>query len=161
VNVTATLIGQMITFAVLVWFIKGVLWQPMLRMLDERKKRIADGLAAAERGLKEQELGEKRAVQVIHEAREKANEVIALAQKRAAEIIEEAKEAGRAEGDRMITSAQAELEQEENRTREQLRREVISLALKGAEQILAREVDVTQHRAMLETLAGELQGQSA
>jgi len=161
VNVTATLIGQMITFAVLIWFIKGVLWQPMLRMLDERKKRIADGLAAAERGLKEQELGEKRAVQVIHEAREKANEVIALAQKRAAEIIEEAKEAGRAEGDRMITSAQAELEQEENRTREQLRREVISLALKGAEQILAREVDVTQHRAMLETLAGELQGQSA
>ena len=160
-NVTATLIGQMITFAVLIWFIKGVLWQPMLRMLDERKKRIADGLAAAERGLKEQELGEKRAVQVIHEAREKANEVIALAQKRAAEIIEEAKEAGRAEGDRMITSAQAELEQEENRTREQLRREVISLALKGAEQILAREVDVTQHRAMLETLAGELQGQSA
>ena len=151
----------MITFAVLIWFIKGVLWQPMLRMLDERKKRIADGLAAAERGLKEQELGEKRAVQVIHEAREKANEVIALAQKRAAEIIEEAKEAGRAEGDRMITSAQAELEQEENRTREQLRREVISLALKGAEQILAREVDVTQHRAMLETLAGELQGQSA
>jgi len=161
VNVTATLIGQMITFAVLIWFIKGVLWQPMLRMLDERKKRIADGLAAAERGLKEQELGEKRAVQVIHEAREKANEVIALAQKRAAEIIEEAKEAGRAEGDRMITSAQAELEQEENRTREQLRREVIALALKGAEQILAREVDVTQHRAMLETLAGELQGQSA
>jgi len=151
----------MITFAVLIWFIKGVLWQPMLRMLDERKKRIADGLAAAERGLKEQELGEKRAVQVIHEAREKANEVIALAQKRAAEIIEEAKEAGRAEGDRMITSAQAELEQEENRTREQLRREVIALALKGAEQILAREVDVTQHRAMLETLAGELQGQSA
>ena len=151
----------MITFAVLIWFIKGVLWQPMLRMLDERKKRIADGLAAAERGLKEQELGEKRAVQVIHEAREKANEVIALAQKRAAEIIEEAKEAGRAEGERMITSAQAELEQEENRTREQLRREVIALALKGAEQILAREVDVTQHRAMLETLVGELQGQSA
>ena len=160
-NVTATLIGQMITFAVLIWFIKGVLWQPMLRMLDERKKRIADGLAAAERGLKEQELGEKRAVQVIHEAREKANEVIALAQKRAAEIIEEAKEAGRAEGDRMITSAQAELEQEENRTREQLRREVISLALKGAEQILGREVDVAQHRAMLEALAAQMQGQSA
>jgi F-type H+-transporting ATPase subunit b len=161
VNVTATLIGQMLTFAVLIWFIKGVLWQPMLRMLEERKKRIADGLAAAERGLKEQELGEKRAVQVIHEAREKANEVIALAQKRAAGIIEEAKEAGRAEGDRMITSAQAEIDQEANRTREQLRQEVIALALKGAEQILGREVDVAQHRAMLEALAAQMQGQSA
>ena len=160
-NVTATLIGQMLTFAVLIWFIKGVLWQPMLRMLEERKKRIADGLAAAERGLKEQELGEKRAVQVIHEAREKANEVIALAQKRAAGIIEEAKEAGRAEGDRMITSAQAEIDQEANRTREQLRQEVIALALKGAEQILGREVDVAQHRAMLEALAAQMQGQSA
>jgi len=151
----------MLTFAVLIWFIKGVLWQPMLRMLEERKKRIADGLAAAERGLKEQELGEKRAVQVIHEAREKANEVIALAQKRAAGIIEEAKEAGRAEGDRMITSAQAEIDQEANRTREQLRQEVIALALKGAEQILGREVDVAQHRAMLEALAAQMQGQSA
>jgi len=161
VNVTATLIGQMLTFAVLIWFIKGVLWQPMLRMLEERKKRIADGLAAAERGLKEQELGEKRAVQVIHEAREKANEVIALAQKRAAGIIEEAKEVGRAEGDRMITSAQAEIDQEANRTREQLRQEVIALALKGAEQILGREVDVAQHRAMLEALAAQMQGQSA
>ena len=160
-NVTATLIGQMLTFAVLIWFIKGVLWQPMLRMLEERKKRIADGLAAAERGLKEQELGEKRAVQVIHEAREKANEVIALAQKRAAGIIEEAKEVGRAEGDRMITSAQAEIDQEANRTREQLRQEVIALALKGAEQILGREVDVAQHRAMLEALAAQMQGQSA
>ena len=160
-NITATLIGQMLTFAVLIWFVKGVLWQPMLRMLEERKKRIADGLAAAERGLKEQELGEKRAVQVIHEAREKANEVIALAQKRAAGIIEEAKEAGRAEGDRMITSAQAEIDQEANRTREQLRQEVIALALKGAEQILGREVDVAQHRAMLEALAAQMQGQSA
>jgi F-type H+-transporting ATPase subunit b len=156
VNITATLIGQMITFAVLIWFIKGVLWQPMLRMLDERKKRIADGLAAAERGLREKELGEKRAMEVLHEARDKANEVIGLAQKRASEIIEEAKETGRAEGGRMIAAARAEIGQELNRTRETLRQEVIALALKGAEQILLREVDAGQHRAMLEKLAAEL-----
>jgi F-type H+-transporting ATPase subunit b len=156
VNVTATLIGQMLTFAVLVWFIRGVLWDPMLRMLEERKKRIADGLAAADRGLKEKELGEKRAMEVIHEARDKAAEVIALAQKRAAEIIEEAKEAGRAEGERMVAGARAEIEQEANRARETLRQDVINLALKGAEQILAREVDATQHRAMLDKLAAEL-----
>lgn len=159
-NVTATLIGQMITFAVLVWFIKGVLWQPMLRMLEARQKRIADGLAAAERGLKEKELGEKRAMEILHEAREKATEVIALAQKRATEIIEEAKEAGRAEGGRMVAAAQAEIEQEVNRTRERLRQEVVTLALKGAEQILAREVDAAQHQAMLDRLITELQGQS-
>jgi F-type H+-transporting ATPase subunit b len=156
VNITATLIGQMLTFAVLIWFIKGVLWQPMLRMLEARKKRIADGLAAAERGLREKELGEKRATEVLHEAREKAKEVIALAQKRAAEIIEEAKEAGRGEGGRMVAAAQAEIEQELNRAREQLRQEVIALAVKGAEQILLREVDAGQHRAMLERLAAEL-----
>jgi F-type H+-transporting ATPase subunit b len=156
VNITATLIGQMITFAVLIWFIKGVLWQPMLRMLDERKKRIADGLAAAERGLREKELGEKRATEVLHEAKDKANEVIGLAQKRAADIVEEAKEAGRAEGGRMVAAARAEVEQELNRAREQLRQEVIVLALKGAEQILMREVDARQHGAMLEKLAAEL-----
>jgi F-type H+-transporting ATPase subunit b len=156
VNVTATLIGQMLTFAVLVWLIKGVLWQPMLRMLDERKKRIADGLAAADRGLRERELGEKRALEILHEAKEKANEIIGLAQKRALDIVEEAKEAGRAEGGRMITGARAEIEQEINRTREQLRREVIALALQGAEQVLGREVDAGKHRAILEQLAAEL-----
>jgi F-type H+-transporting ATPase subunit b len=161
VNFTATLFGQMITFAVLVLFVKAVLWQPMLRMLDERKKRIADGLAAAERGLREKELGEKRAMEILREAHEKANELIALAQKRTAEIIEEAKDAGRAEGDRMVAAARAEIEQEANRTRERLRQEVVTLALRGAEQILAREVDATQHRAMLDRLVADLQGQSA
>lgn len=160
-NFTATLLGQMITFAVLVLFVKGVLWQPMLRMLDERKKRIADGLAAAERGLREKELGEKRAMEILHEAHEKANELIALAQKRTAEIIEEAKDAGRAEGGRMIAAARAEIEQEANRTRERLRQEVVALALKGAEQVLGREVDADQHRAMLDRLVADLQGQSA
>ncbi len=160
-NFTATLLGQMITFAVLVLFVKAVLWQPMLRMLDERKKRIADGLAAAERGLREKELGEKRAMEILHEAHEKANELIALAQKRTAEIIEEAKDAGRAEGDRMVAAARAEIEQEANRTRERLRQEVVALALKGAEQVLGREIDAAQHRAMLDRLVEDLQGQSA
>ena len=160
-NFTATLLGQMITFAVLVLFIKAVLWQPMLRMLEERKRRIADGLAAAERGLRDKELGEKRAMEIIREAHEKANELIALAQKRTADIIEEAKAAGRAEGERMVAAARAEIEQEANRTREGLRQEVVALALRGAEQVLGREVDEAQHRAVLDKLVADLQGQSA
>ena len=160
-NFTATLLGQMITFAVLVLFIKAVLWQPMLRMLEERKRRIADGLAAAERGLRDKELGEKRAMEIIREAHEKANELIALAQKRTADIIEEAKDAGRAEGERMVAAARAEIEQEANRTREGLRQEVVALALRGAEQVRGREVDEAQHRAVLDKLVADLQGQSA
>ena len=160
-NFTATLLGQMITFAVLVLFIKAVLWQPMLRMLEERKRRIADGLAAAERGLRDKELGEKRAMEIIREAHEKANELIALAQQRTADIIEEAKDAGRAEGERMVAAARAEIEQEANRTREGLRQEVVALALRGAEQVLGREVDEAQHRAVLDKLVADLQGQSA
>jgi len=156
VNVTATLFGQMLTFAVLVWFIKGVLWEPMLRMMEERKKRIADGLAAAERGLHEKELAEKHAHDVILEAKGKATEIIAQAQKRAAEIVEESKVDARGEGDRLLAAARAEITQELNRTKESLRKEVVALALSGAEQVLMREVDSAAHNEVLEKLAGQL-----
>ncbi|MDZ7752250.1 MAG: F0F1 ATP synthase subunit B [Gammaproteobacteria bacterium] len=155
-NVTATLFGQMLTFAVLVWFIKGVLWEPMLKALEDRKKRIADGLAAAERGLHEKELSEKRAKDLLHEAKDQANEIINNAQKRAGEIVEEAKDQARAEGDKLKSAAKIEIEQEGNRVREDLRKQVAVLAVAGAEQILKQEVDAAKHNAMLEKLAAEL-----
>lgn len=155
-NVTATLFGEMLTFAVLVWFIKGVLWEPMLRMMDERKKRIADGLAAAERGHHDKELAQKKASEVLAKAKTNANEIINQAQKRAGEIVEESKADARKEGERLLTAARAEIEQEKNAAREQLRKEVVALAIQGAEQVLRHEVDAAEHNKVLEKLAADL-----
>lgn len=155
-NVTATLIGQMLTFAVLVWFVNRFLWGPLTQMMEDRKKRIADGLAAAERGKHEQELAEKRAAEVIHEAKEQAAGIIAQAQKRSTEIVEEAKDNARAESERIITAAHAEIDQEVNRAKEQLREQVAGLAVAGASRVLKREVDTSAHQQMLEDLVAEI-----
>lgn len=155
-NVTATLFGQMLTFAVLVWFVMKYLWNPILNMLEERKKKIADGLAAAERGLHEKELADKRAKEVLLEAKEQSKDVIAQAQRRADEIVEEAKDEARAEGQRLIHAAQAEIDQQANQARERLRKEVVVLALSGAEQVLMREVDSKAHADVLDKLAAKL-----
>lgn len=155
-NITATLIGQILTFAVLVWFVKAVLWGPMIRMLEDRKKRIADGLAAAERGKHEQELAEERATEVIHEAKQQASDIIAQAQRRSNEIVEEAKEAAREEGERIKAAAHAEAEQEINRAKEDLRKQVGAIALAGAEKILKREVDAKAHNEVLDDLASQI-----
>ena len=155
-NFTATIIGQILVFAVLVWFIKAFLWQPMLNMLDERKKRIADGLAAAERGQKEQELAESRAVELLKEAKAQAQEVINRAEKRGSEIVDEAKGDAKIEGERLLTAAKAEIDKEINRAREQLRSQVATLVVAGAAQILGKEVDAKAHTKMLNKLATQL-----
>ena len=155
-NVTATLFGQMITFGILVWFIKAVLWEPMLKMLDERKKRIADGLAAAERGHKEQQSGAERAKEIIQDAKTQAAEIIGNAQARAGEIVEEAKTDARKEGDRLLVSARAQMDQEVNQAKEGLRKQVVTLALEGAEKVLMHEVNAAEHNKALEKLAAKL-----
>lgn len=155
-NFTATIIGQILVFAVLVWFIKAFLWQPMLSMLDERKKRIADGLAAAERGQKEHELAEKRATELLKEAKAQAQEVINRAEKRGSEIVDEAKSDAKVEGERLLTAAKAEIDKEMNRAREELRSQVAALVVSGAERILSKEVDAKAHSKMLNKLATQL-----
>jgi len=156
VNITATLIGQMLTFAVLIWFIKAVLWEPMLNMLEDRKQRIADGLAAAERGQHEQELAEERAKDALREAKQQAAEVLVKAERRAGEIVDEAKETAREEGDRIKVAAQAEIDQEVNRARETLRKEVSKVALQGAEKILGKEIDAAAHSKVLDDLVAQI-----
>jgi F-type H+-transporting ATPase subunit b len=156
VNVTATLIGQVLVFALLIWFIKTVLWGPMVRMMEARKKRIADGLAAAERGQKEQEEAERRVKQQLDEAKQRASEIIGQAQRRANEIVEEAKTDAREEGERIKSAAQSDIDQEINRAREGLRKQVASIAIAGAEQILKREIDGKAHSAVLNDLAAQL-----
>ena len=154
-NVTATLFGQMLTFAVLVWFVMRFLWEPVTKMLEDRKKRIADGLAAAESGLQKKELAERHAKETLLEAKEQAKDIIAQAQKRADEIIEESKGTAREEGDRLIVAAKAEIDQQMVQAREQLRSQVVSLAVAGAGQVLMREVDAKAHEEVLEKLSAQ------
>lgn len=155
-NINLTLIAQSIAFAVFVWFCMKFIWPPIMNALEQRKKNIAEGLAAAERGKKEHELSEKRAAEVIREAKGKAADIIAGAEKRGAEIVEEAKNDAKVEGQRIITAAHGEIEQEINRARETLRGELAALATAGAEQILGREVDHSAHGKMLDELAAQL-----
>lgn len=155
-NITATLLGQIIAFVLLIWFVNRFLWGPLTAMMAERQKRIADGLAAGDRGRHDLELAEKRARELLHKAKNDCAEVLAQAERRAVEIIEEAKGAARGEGDRIITGAKAEIEQEANRAREKLRAEVVSLAVAGAEKVLVREIDAKTHGDLLNQLVKQI-----
>jgi len=155
-NITATLIGQTITFLLFVWFCMKFVWPPIMNALAERKQVIAEGLAAGERGKHELALASKRAADSLREAKGQAAEVIAQAEKRGVQIVEEAKGAAKAEGDRMILAAHAEIDQEATRARETLREQVAALAVAGAEKILRREIDVKAHAELLEAIKKEL-----
>ncbi len=155
-NITATLIGQMLVFAILIWFIRAVLWDPMLKMLDDRKRRIAEGLAAAERGRHEQELAEERASETLRGAKQQAAEIITQAQRRAGEILDEAKTVAREEGERIKAMAQAEIEQGVNQVREQLRKEVTGIAIDAAQKVIKKEIDPAVHRQVLDELIARI-----
>ena len=155
-NINATLIGQSITFFIFVWFCLKFVWPPIIDALNERKARIADGLAAAERGMRAKEEAEAQVQEALAEVKEQAKVLISQAQKRADEIVEAAKDDARGEGDRLIQAAQAEIEQQLNQAREDLRKEVVSIALTGAEQVLMREVDAAAHSEALAKLSAQL-----
>ena len=155
-NMNLTLLGQMISFGVFVWFCVKYVWPPIIKALEERETRIADGLAAGERGKHDLELAEKRATEILREGKHKAQDFINQAHKRADEIVEAAKHTAREEAERIKQSAGAEIEQNRNRARDELRGQVARLALVGAEQILMREVDEKVHRDVLDKLAANL-----
>ena len=159
-NINATLIGQAIAFFLFVVFCMKYVWPQILHALEERKKKIADGLAAAEHGKREQALAEERAKVLLREAKDQAGEIISRADKRAAEIIEaskdDAKDDARVEGGRLLTAAKAEIDQELNRVKEDLRGQVVSIALTAASKVLGREVDGTTHAELMDKLAAEI-----
>jgi F-type H+-transporting ATPase subunit b len=155
-NINATLLAQIVAFVLLIWFVNRVLWKPFTTMLEARQKRIADGLAAADRGKHDLELAEKRAQELVQEARGKATEILAQSEKRASEIVEEAKVSARQEGERLVTAAKAEIDRESNRAREQLRTQVSSLAAAGASKIIKREIDRKAHDDLLKDLASQI-----
>jgi len=155
-NINATLIGQTIMFALFVWFCMKFVWPPIMAALDARNKRIADGLAAAERGKNDLALAAKRSAELLREAKEKVSEIIALGDKRASEIVEEAKVQAKIEGERIVTAAKAEVEQEVFRAKEHLRTQVTVVALAGAGKILGREIDAKAHNDLLDKLVAEI-----
>jgi len=155
-NINATLLVQAISFAALIWFTVKFVWPSLTNAIDDRNKRIADGLAAAEKGRQSLELSAQQADEALKEARTRAAEILAQADKRAAEMVEQAKTAARDEGVREKTAAKAEIEQEYARAREQLREHVAALAVAGAEKILRREVDAKAHGDLLAAIKQQI-----
>jgi F-type H+-transporting ATPase subunit b len=152
VSINATLLIQIIAFVLLIWFVNKVLWGPLSKLMEDRQKKIADGLSAAEKGKHELELAEKRAKEVLKDAKSQAQTVLSQAEKRGSEIVEDAKIKATEEAERIKQSAQAEIEQEVSRAREELRKEVSALVVDGAEKILKKEVNAATHNDMLESL---------
>ena len=155
-DISATLLGQAIWFAIFIWITMKYVWPPMKRAMEQRQKQIADGLAAAERGRQDLELASKRADEVLREARTQAQEILSQAEKRATQVIEEAKGQAKTEGERIVVAAKSEIDQEVFRAKEALRKQVATLAVQGAEKILRREVDAKAHADLLNAVAAEL-----
>lgn len=155
-NITVTLFAQSFSFFLFVVFTMKYVWPPIMNALNERTKRIADGLAEAEKGHHELELAEKRSAEILREGKEKSKEFIDQAQKRHDEIVDEAKDAAREEGERILTAARVEIDQERQQAKESLRAEVSALAIAGAEQILMREVDKNAHNEVLDKISASL-----
>jgi len=156
VNINATLIGQSIAFLLFVWFCMKFVWPPITGAMAERKKKIAEGLEAAERGMQSQELAQEQVQVQLTEAKQQASEIINLAQKRANEIVEEAKGTAVQEGDRIKSAAHSDIEKEINKAKEQLRTQVSALAVAGAERVLNKEINAESHRAVLDELAAQI-----
>lgn len=155
-NLNATILGQVISFAIFVWFCLKFVWPPLVAALEERKRKIADGLDAADRALRDLDLAQHKATEQLREAKQQAALLIEEARKRAGQIVEESKDKAREEGERIIVAARAEIDQELHRAREELRRKVSALALAGAERILARTIDEQLGRDIVDDLAAQL-----
>ena len=156
VGINGTLIVQFVTFVILVGLLYKYMYGPLRKVMDDRRAKIADGLAAAERGKEEMALAQKRATELLREAKEKAAEIIANAERRGVELREEAQGKAREEADRIIASARAEIDVETNRAREVLRGQVVELVVNGTQRILHREIDDQAHRDIIDRMVGQL-----
>lgn len=155
-SINVTLIIQMLVFLAFVWFTMTFVWPPLQKALAERQSKIAEGLAAAERGRRELELAQHRIIDELKDAKHQANEIIEKASLRAAQIIEEAKEHARAQTEHAGKVAAEHLAQEVGRARESLQKEIGRLAIIGAEKILKREIDEAHNRLLIDDLIEEI-----
>lgn len=155
-NLNATLFAQFVVFFILALFTMKFIWPPLMKALDERAQKITDGLAAADRGKAEMAAAEKRVQVELSAARDEGQKRIGDAERRALSIVEDAKKTAADEAARIVAAAREEAEQQVTQAREALRAEVASLAVKGAEQILKREVNAAAHADLLNQLKTEL-----
>ncbi|WP_100644134.1 F0F1 ATP synthase subunit B [Alteromonas facilis] len=155
-NINATLIGQLIAFAVFVVFCMKYVWPPLLAAIEARQKTIADGLADAERAGKDLEIAQQKATDQLRDAKQQAAEIIEQAKKRANQLVDEETQRGHAEREKIINQGYAEIEAERNRAKEDLRKQVAALAVVGAERILQREIDAAAQDDIVEKLVAEL-----
>ena len=155
-NLNATLFAQLVVFLILAWFTMKYVWPPIMKALDERAAKIAEGLAEAERGRQMLKNASASAADTVREGKEKVAELIAQAEKRGQEIIEAAKVQAKVEADKVVAGAKAEIEQEAARAKESLRERVAELAVAGAEKILRREIDAKAHADILLAIEKDL-----
>jgi F-type H+-transporting ATPase subunit b len=156
VDITVTLIIQMLVFMIFVWVVMKFIWPIILGAMIEREKKIAAGLAAAEQGQKDLSEAKSRADDVVKEARARALTIESQAQTRANQIIDEARKAAGLEGEKALASAKAQIDLESNRARDALRGQVVSLAVAGAKRVLEKEIDAKAHGELLDQLAAKL-----
>ncbi len=155
-NINLTLIGQLIAFAIFVWFCMKFVWPPITNAMDSRQKKIAEGLDAAGRAERDLKLAQEKATEMLRDTKKTAAEMLEKANKTASEIVEEAKQNARTEGERLIANAKTEIDLEVNRVKEDLRAQVSVLAVAGAEKILGSSVDASAHNQLVEQLTAQL-----
>lgn len=155
-DINLTLFGQTIAMFVFVWFCMKYIWPPLIGNIEERRKKIADGLAAGQRAQDDLERAREEADKLIAEARDQAVQIVDQANRRANTLVEEARTEGTRERERQIEAAHAEIEQERNKVRDELRGQVAAIAVASAERILGREIDAARHEDLLAGLASEL-----
>lgn len=155
-NIDLTLFGEMITFAIFVWVTMRFIWPPIVKAMNERQKKITDGLEAAEKGKRELELAQHKSTTILDKAKDEATNILDNANSRATKILAGAKMRGLAENKKIIANAKVEIEQETFQAQEKLQQEVSRLVVLGAEKILAKEVDLATHERMLQELIKEI-----
>ncbi|MDP5031161.1 MAG: F0F1 ATP synthase subunit B [Paraglaciecola sp.] len=155
-NINATLLGELIAFIFFVWFCMKFVWPPIMGAIEERQQKIADGLAASERGEQDLELAQHKAAEQLKEAKVQAAEIIEQAKKRGSQIVDEETQRGHSEREKIIAQGYSEVEAERNRVKEDLRKQVGLLAIAGAERILEREIDAAAQSDIVEKLVAEL-----
>lgn len=156
-DINVTLIGQMLTVVVFVWFTMKFVWPPITKAMNNREKKIADGLAAGERGEHDLELARHKSVEIIQAAKVEAARVLDQANQRGDTIVEEAKEQGQAERRRLIVHAEQEIEQQTNQAKRELQQQIANLALSMAEKIVQRDIDQNLHRQWIDQAIAETQ----
>jgi F-type H+-transporting ATPase subunit b len=155
-NINLTLFAQGVTFFLFIWFTVKFVWPPILAAIEERRTTIADGLAAADKGARSLEEAQVKITGMVEEARGHARQILDQAQTRANGIVEEARAGATQERDRILQSAQADIDQQINRARDELRGQVAAIAVAGAEKILAREIDARAHQDLLDKLVAQI-----